>query len=616
MIPGKVGPKKKRKRILNADRPRLNLKEKNPELIESIKKRIEEGECENMKTKTGFGDSCFIKMLKQLEIQIRANSSFDENTWETLAELPDWEYRIVQDFILRVNMAKDAGDLNFVYKMYEQADKILPSKIQAKYDLIICCVKRDEKDICLTDAWNRLIVPNGLKHKIIEIWGYQVTKGRNFAVEQALKLGVRYLLFIDDDVIAPNNALMKLYNLMKEEEAPVTSALYYKKVEPLEAPFENDGGEIIIPPTYPSNEYNEEAASHIQPANKICGMGFALLDLKQITQDVALPLFWEFGAPDGYWSMGEDAFFTQNLFERTKKACLIDTSIKCLHMDKVWKRLYGERDNEVVYSTGIWDHTDIKHFERMRVPPEYPLILVCIPTRDDKEPVACNLDELMLLRGYRTELFRPYGMGVDEVRNVCAQEALKREAQYLLFIDNDVLPPQTGLVKLLEHMENIDEPCVISGNYYMKGDPDDSASLQLDPDNKRHPGIVTDMNRTRVFKGGNLFKCNWLIGLGFALIDTTIFKQARQPWFQCYAKGKHSDVNEDAHFTELCFQNGYNVYIDPKIECLHIDFNNQMIYGKFDQTKKYAQFPNMLTQYRLFTREPIAHEVKSEIKEK
>ena len=116
-------------------------------------------------------------------------------------------------------------------------------------------------------------------------------------------------------------------------------------------------------------------------------------------------------------------------------------------MDKVWKKLYGERDNEVVYASGIWDSNDISSFERMRVPPEYPLILICIPTRNDNEPIACNLDELMLLRGYRSELFRVSGHRVDDARNICAQEALNRNADYLLFIDNDVLPPQTGLVK-------------------------------------------------------------------------------------------------------------------------------------------------------------------------
>ena len=164
-------------------------------------------------------------------------------------------------------------------------------------------------------------------------------------------------------------------------------------------------------------------------------------------------------------------------------------------------------------------------------------------------------------------------------------------------------------------MEKVNEPCVVSGNYYMKGDPDDSASLQLDPDNKRHPGIVTDMNRTEVFKKGEVFKSNWLIGLGFAIIDTAIFKQARQPWFQCYAKGKHTDVNEDAHFSELCFQNGYNIYIDPMIECLHLDFNNKITYGKFDQSKKYAMFPNMLNNFMLFQKQNIGHNITTEINE-
>ncbi len=534
-----------------------------------------------------------LPLLREIELELRANKELSYTNLSKLSELSDWELKIIQDFMLRVNMAIQNNDINFVFKFFEKNTREIEKRtsFNQKIDILIIVLKRDQQDTPLTDVWNRLIVPAGLKHQTMEIWGMMVTRARNMAVEKALKIGARYLMFIDDDVVTPNNALMKLYATMEEQQALVTSGLYYKKVEPLEAPFENENGEIYIA------KKDDTVASIYQYANKICGMGCCLLDIESITKEVPLPLFWEFGAPDGYWSMGEDAFFTQNLVEYTGKAPLVDTSIKCMHMDKTWKKLYGERDNEVVYASGIWDTNDIKSFERMRVPPEYPLVLIGIPTRLETDPIAADLQNLLLLRGYRSEFFHPHGLNVDDARNVIAQKALEMEADYLLFIDDDVVPPKDGLSRLLTNMEEIDEPCVISGNYCLKGNPPNSIHTQLNTKD----GLVTDTDRTAIFNEGKLFECNWLIGLGFALIDTHILKQVRQPYFKCYAKGKDTDVNEDAHFTELCFEAGYKVYIDPTIECLHIDFNEKIIYGnEVKEFKNYAGFEDILNACQLY----------------
>ena len=538
--------------------------------------------------KTDYVELKTIKLMKKLEICLRSKSEFSSEIWEELSNLSDWDYRIIQDFILRVNMAIEAGDLNFVFKQYEkyiEINKLFRYK-QSDLDIVIALTKRDKLDVSLTDAWNRLVVPTGLRSQVIEIWGLPVTQARNFAVEQALKMGAKYLLFIDDDIIAPNNGLLKLYEAMKSnEDYHTVSGLYYKKVEPLQAPFEsNSDSDFVVDPDTPD----------LIPCDKICGMGFCLIDLEKVTNKVSLPLFWEFGAPDGYWSMGEDAFYTMNVVEQTGVAPVVDMTIKCLHMDKTWKKIYGERDEDVIYATGIWDTNDINSFERVRVPPAFPLILVCIPTRRPEDPIAVDLENLLLLRGYRTELFRLYGHNVDDARQLCAEEALKRDADFVLFIDDDVIPPQDGLVKLLKHYESIGEPCVISGNYNLKGEPSNSVHTQLN-----EKGIVTDADRVNIFKKGDLFESNWMIGLGFALIDTDIFKQARKPYFVCYAKGKDNDINEDAHFTELCFQNGYKVYVDPRIECLHVDYNNKKLYGRtnFTDPTYYAGHKQILEEF-------------------
>jgi len=523
-----------------------------------------------------------ITLLKQIEIELRSKDGqiVSSMLWEKLSEVTDWEYRIVQDFILRVRMAIQANDYNFVFKRYEkEANKEFTSFFKTQVDLLIAILKRDQNDIALTDAWNRLLVPSGLSSNVIEIWGYPVTQARNIAVEQALLHKSRYLLFIDDDIVAPNNGLMKLYTVMQKRKALVVSGLYYKKIEPLEAPFENLNGQIKV-----------STKRTVQKADKICGMGFCLLDIQAITEKVPLPLFWEFGAPDGYWLLGEDAFFTQNLVEYTNKAPLVDTSVKCIHVDKLWKRFYGERDKSVIYASNVVD--TLEHFDRMRVPPKYPFILIAIMTRNENDPIAVDLDNLLLYRGYRSELFRVWGLSVDEARSVCAEEAVKRGADYLLFIDDDVIPPKNGLQRLLDIVEDYNAE-IVSGNYYLKGPEGISVHTQLD-----NEGVVTAINRVDGLNG--VITSNWLIGLGFCIINVDVFRQARKPWFKCYSKTKEKNVNEDAHFCELALDNGFRIYIDMSIECLHIDFGSKIIYGNYSDSIEYSTFDEVLSSFEIF----------------
>jgi hypothetical protein len=50
--------------------------------------------------------------------------------------------------------------MNFVYKKYD-VDK--PYKNKIKKDLLIACLKRDQRDTVLTDVHNRLVIPQELK---------------------------------------------------------------------------------------------------------------------------------------------------------------------------------------------------------------------------------------------------------------------------------------------------------------------------------------------------------------------------------------------------------------------------------------------------------------------
>ena len=516
-------------------------------------------------------------ILKQIELDLRGDGKLSRLTYKLTSEMSDWEHRITTGFIVEVNLAIQRNDQNFVFKKYDIQDTF---KNKIKKDLFIACLKRDQRDTIITDVTNRLVIPEGISYEYFEVWGMQVEKARNFAVSEALKKGCSKLLFIDDDMIVENTALVKLWETMQNTNRLVVAADYQKKAD----------YEI----TAHGKFYDTDLGDHLKETD-LCAMGFTLINLDEITKIVPMPLFWVFAAPDGYWSMGEDAFFSQNMIEYTKEKPLIDLHPSVLHYDKIWKRIFGKRDSSVTYATN--ELSTFEKFDFMRQPPVHPLINICIPTRLENDPIATNLERLLLLRGYRSELTRIHGLTVDEARNQLASNSVKMGSEFLLFIDDDVILPESAMCDMLEVMEaDINhEIGAVTGDYLLKGKVPHSAFLQLNND-----GIVTELNRIKDLP--EILDSNWLIGLGCCLIRTEVFRQIRSPWFTCYspklnqvgiAESEGGGVNEDASISELLFMNGYKIKILTNLKCLHVDFKYGRVYGYQDKidTMKFACFP-------------------------
>ena len=292
--------------------------------------------------------------------------------------------------------------------------------------------------------------------------------------------------------------------------------------------------------------------------------------------------------------MGEDAFFTNNLKYYLDEYPVVDFRPSVLHYDKVWKRVFGKRNKKVTYASNVIK--DFNTFDHIRIPPNYPLINICIPTRSENDPVATNTNRLLVLRGYKTKETRVFGMNVDQARNELATQSIKLETEFTLFIDDDIIFPENGLIKMLEVMEadKDHEIAMVSGDYLFKGKVPHSVHLQLD---KR--GIVTELNRIPNLP--DQYNSNWLVGLGCALIRTEVFRQLQYPYFLCVspkinkigvAEEEDGGVNEDAFFSEMLFENGYKIKILTNLKCVHVNFKEGKMFGyddKFD-IKKYACF--------------------------
>lgn len=500
-------------------------------------------------------------LFKVIEIELRSGfEKFSKETWEKLSELSEWDYRKVQGFVTEVNLAIQAQDLNFVYKKYNIEE---PRKNKIKYDLFIACLKRRQHELILTDVINRLVIPQGVSYKYYEVWGMKVEQARNHSIEQAFAYGCEYILFIDDDMIVENTALVKLWETHKKTKKLVVSADYQKKAE----------YEVTA-----HGKFKDTDIDYLKETD-LCAMGFTLIHLSEVTKKMPAPYFWVFKAPDGLWAMGEDAFFTQNLKYYCEESPVIDFRISVLHYDKVWKRLFGKRDNSVTYATN--SIKEFTTFDHMRVPPEHPLINICIPRRSEEDPIATNLETLLVLRGYKTEFTTIHGKNVDQARNELATNSVVLGSTFTLFIDNDVIVPGDSLVKMLDILEKEEDVAMVVGDYLLKGKIPHSAHLQLDD-----RGVVTELNRIKDIPDN--IDSNWLVGLGCALIRTSVFRQVQYPYFVCMstklnkigvAFEEDGGVNEDAYFTEALFENGYKVRILRDIKCIHVNFKERKMFG-------------------------------------
>lgn len=533
-----------------------------------------------------------LELLKSIEIEIRAFGNLSKEILLEMTKLSEWEFRIVEGFITEVNLAKQKNITNFVYKKYDIKN---PIKNNIKLDLLICACKRDQHDLILCDVHNRLMPAfhhPEIKWDYLEVWGMPVEQARNFCFNKALEMGAKKLLFIDDDMIIENTALCKIWDSMEETKALCVAAEYQKKANYV---ISAHGNKISTQTLLPDHLYETD----------LCAMGFTLINVDEVSKLIPAPYFWVFLAPDGLWAMGEDAFFTKNLIEYTNTYPIIDTRPSVLHYDKRWKKIFGTRNKDVTYATNKIDSFTI--FDHVRIPPEHPIISIAMPRRSEQEPIATDLNHVVLDRGYKSEFLSIIGQPVDFARNQLAVDSVKNNSKYTLFLDNDIVLPRDAISKMLKVMEEdeTEQLGMVCGDYLLKGVPIHSVHTVLDK-----TGKVTELNKLP-----EIDSASWLCGMGCSLVRTSVFRQIQFPWFVCHNVDRgdalSGGVNEDAHFTELLFQSGYQIKIIRDLKCLHVDFNNQCIYSfeKNPDFKYYTQF-NFIEKFKLYSLEEYENEAK------
>lgn len=142
--------------------------------------------------------------------------------------------------------------------------------------------------------------------------------------------------------------------------------------------------------------------------------------------------------------------------------------------------------------------------------------------------------------------------------------------EFILTIEHDNMPPQDGVLKLVEILETNKHLSCVSGLYFTKG-PGGVAQIWGDINDP----IINF--RPQIPKQGQLIECNGT-GMGFALFRVKMFKdeKLRKPWFKTMIQG--GVATQDLYFWADARKLGYRCAVDCNCLVGHYDMENDIVW--------------------------------------
>lgn len=199
-----------------------------------------------------------------------------------------------------------------------------------------------------------------------------------------------------------------------------------------------------------------------------------------------------------------------------------------------------------------------------------PKVLVGVPTLELR-PLSWEWTDayygMAFPLGAQQTRLRIHGQDVAAARNAIVEAALQYEADYILFIGDDNLPPANLFELLHRHKENL-----VTGVYWSKGYP--SQPYLWDGLLKGH---YTD------WKLGEYFQVDFA-GCDALLAHTDVFKAMAPPWFTrdaTFEPGQpvSSIMTEDFPFYTKARAAGFKLFCDTEAQVGHQDRPSGVIFG-------------------------------------
>jgi len=194
---------------------------------------------------------------------------------------------------------------------------------KSKILLAVATEEKAEKGLPCID---KLSIPSGSQVRLFNCWGRKIDEAYNHIIQTALEDKADYIITVEDDTFPPEDALVKLMDLIRKNEKTAVGAWYPKREKSLE------GVPIII----------KKGKRQYLPAD---GKIHEVYTLPMGCSIFPIEMFMEIPYP---WfattaNLTQDSFFSQLAREHGWKL-LVDTSIRCKHIDRVTGEVFEYKD--------------------------------------------------------------------------------------------------------------------------------------------------------------------------------------------------------------------------------------------------------------------------------
>ena len=185
-------------------------------------------------------------------------------------------------------------------------------------------------------------------------------------------------------------------------------------------------------------------------------------------------------------------------------------------------------------------------------------ISICFPSKGITDPAFATALRLLEIPGDQYSVLYVEGADVAYARNLLTERAMG-VADYIMFLDDDVLPPMNTITKLLAHDKDI-----VSGLYFSRQEPHFPQIYLKNKEDSQRYDCVENYEKDKLIE---IDAC----GAGCMLIKSEVFKKIKKPYFWYIPAGEDTlRKGEDIYFCEKAKEAGYQIYADTSIICKHL----------------------------------------------
>lgn len=232
------------------------------------------------------------------------------------------------------------------------------------------------------------------------------------------------------------------------------------------------------------------------------------------------------------------------------------------------------------------------------------VVVCCAQRKEHPKHKIPSLGNMVPPQSCRIEALTCYGLGYAEARNHLVKSALAHKGvTHLLFLDDDVLVPNDGVAKLLDAMARTG--IKIMGGIYVKKHATAESVVTTSGDD---PELIYGNQSVPPRQGDYEPVLVGCTGLGFTLVEASVFRSMPEPWFQFVLEEgrKRVVVGEDSFFIQKCAFGGIQAAVLPGVVGVHVEFATGRHFGPdwlVDPTTRkirpelvelYTQFPDDL----------------------